>query len=60
MTKKAKWMGNPWNFRDEIDSTNDWAKRVRSILLTVRQKEREESEESGKIPREAVLPCLFC
>ena len=27
MTKKAQWMGNPWNFRDEIDSTNNWAKR---------------------------------
>lgn len=27
MEEKAKWMGNPWNFREEVDSTNDWAKR---------------------------------
>ena len=27
MELKAKWMGIPWNWTEEMDSTNEWAKR---------------------------------
>ena len=27
MELKTKWLGKPWNFAEETDSTNDWAKR---------------------------------
>ena len=27
MELKTRWLGRPWNFAEETDSTNDWAKR---------------------------------
>lgn len=27
MELKTRWLGKPWNFAEETDSTNDWAKR---------------------------------
>ena len=62
MELKAKWMGIPWNWTEEMDSTNEWAKRDAKNGApsgAVYIADKAESEEDGRRQREAVLRCLF-